>query len=329
MALRRRFSASGWLTDVRRYGATYFNYVGKPLAYILATPERDDDADNPMQLAFGNEANPNDIEIFERRFGCKVQDSYGSSEGGANIVRTSETPKNALGPLTENVRIFNADTGEECPPAQFNASGHLINALECIGEIASTTGPQLFEGYYHNEDAEHQRVHAGLYWSGDLAYRDEAGWAYFAGRGDDWIRVDGENFGSAPIEELISRHPDVVLSAVYAVPDPRVGDQVMACVQFRPNASVTVLELDAHLRAQPDLGTKWLPRFIRVTESMPVTVTSKVLKRQLRAERWTCSDPVWWRPEPSGELRPLTSADLGTIRSQFEQYGRTAVLDLV
>jgi fatty-acyl-CoA synthase len=329
MALRRRFSASGWLTDVRRYGATYFNYVGKPLAYILATPERDDDADNPMMLAFGNEANPNDIETFERRFGCKVQDSYGSSEGGANIVRTPGTPKNALGPLTETVRIFSPDTGEECPPAEFDAAGHLTNALDCIGEIASTTGPQLFEGYYHNEDAEHQRVHAGLYWSGDLAYRDEAGWAYFAGRGDDWIRVDGENFGSAPIEGLIARHPDVVLSAVYAVPDSRVGDQVMACVQLRPDSTATALDLDAHLRAQPDLGTKWLPRFVRVTKSMPVTATSKVLKRQLRSERWTCSDPVWWRPDPAGDLRPLTPADLDTIRSQFERYGRTAVLDLV
>jgi fatty-acyl-CoA synthase len=329
MALRRRFSASGWLTDVRRYGATYFNYVGKPLAYILATPEKDDDADNPMQLAFGNEANANDIEVFERRFGCKVQDSYGSSEGGANIVRTPGTPKNALGPLTETVRIFNPDTEEECPPAEFDDNGHLVNAVDCIGEIASTTGPQLFEGYYHNEDAEQQRVHAGLYWSGDLAYRDGAGWAYFAGRGDDWIRVDGENFGSAPIEGLISRHPDVVLSAVYAVPDPRVGDQVMACVQLRPGATATALDLDAHLRAQPDLGTKWLPRFIRITEVMPVTATSKVLKRQLRAERWTCPDPVWWRPEPSADPRPLTTTDLDTIRSQFEQYGRTAVLDLV
>jgi fatty-acyl-CoA synthase len=329
MALRRRFSASGWLTDVRRYGATYFNYVGKPLAYILATPEKPDDADNPMQLAFGNEANPNDIAVFERRFACKVQDSYGSSEGGANIVRTPETPRDALGPLTDSVRIFNPDTGEESPPAEFDSAGHLINALECIGEIASTTGPKLFEGYYHNADAEHQRVHAGLYWSGDLAYRDEDGWAYFAGRGDDWIRVDGENFASAPIEGLISRLPDVVLSAVYAVPDPRVGDQVMACVQLRPGSTVTVEDLDAHLRAQPDLGTKWLPRFVRVTEEMPVTVTSKVLKRQLRAERWTCSDPVWWRPEPSAGLQPLSPADLDTIRSQFEQYGRLGVLDLV
>jgi fatty-acyl-CoA synthase len=329
MALRRRFSASGWLSDVRRYGATYFNYVGKPLAYILATPEKDDDADNPMELAFGNEANPNDIEQFERRFGCQVRDSYGSSEGASNIVRTPSTPRSALGPLTENVRIFNPDSGEECPPAHFDDTGHLTNAVEAIGEIASRNGPRIFEGYYNNEEAEEQRVHAGLYWSGDLAYRDVDGWAYFAGRSDDWIRVDGENFGSAPIESLIGRHPDVVLTAVYAVPDPSVGDQVMACVQLRPGATADMAALDAHMKAQPDLGTKWLPRFVRVTDHMPVTVTSKILKRELRADRWESEDPVWWRPQPGAELRPLTGEDLTVIRQEFERHGRTAVLDLV
>jgi len=329
MALRRRFSASGWLSDVRRYGATYFNYVGKPLAYILATPEKDDDADNPLEIAFGNEANPNDIEQFERRFGCTVRDSYGSSEGASNIIRTPTTPKSALGPLTDSVRIFNPDTGEECPPARFDAAGHLTNAAEAIGEIASKSGPRIFEGYYNNEEAEQQRVHAGLYWSGDLAYRDVDGWAYFAGRSDDWIRVDGENFGSAPIESLIGRHPDVVLVAVYAVPDARVGDQVMACVQLRPGATVDAQTLDKHMKAQPDLGTKWLPRFVRISSNMPVTATSKILKRELRAERWECQDPVWWRPQTGAELRPLTGADLRTIREEFERHGRTAVLDLV
>ncbi len=328
MALRRRFSASGWLPDVRRYGATFFNYVGKPLAYILATPERPDDAHNPLKMAFGNEANPKDIEVFERRFGCKVQDSYGSSEGASNIVRTPTTPKRALGPITETVRVFNRDTGEECPAARFDPSDRMTNAAEAIGEIASTLGPKLFEGYYGNEEADRQRVHDGLYWSGDLAYRDEDGWAYFAGRGDDWLRVDGENFGSAPVEALIARHPDVMLVVVYAVPDPRVGDQVMACVQLRPGSTVDATTLDAHIRTQPDLGTKWLPRFLRFTSQMPTTATSKVLVRQLRYEHWECAEPVWWRPEPGGALRELSAQDRATLRAEFDRNGRSGALTL-
>ena len=66
LALGERFSASGFLDDVRRFGATYMNYVGKPLAYVLATPERPDDADNPLRIAFGNEANEKDIAAFSR-----------------------------------------------------------------------------------------------------------------------------------------------------------------------------------------------------------------------------------------------------------------------
>jgi fatty-acyl-CoA synthase len=329
MALRRRFSASGWLPDVRRYGATYFNYVGKPLSYILATPEREDDADNPVEIAFGNEANPGDIEQFERRFGCRVMDSYGSSEGAAVIVRTPGTPKAALGPVTDTVRIYDPATGQECPPARFDDAGRISNQAEAIGEIASSTGPAAFEGYYGNEEAQRQRVHSGLYWSGDLAYRDDDGWVYFAGRGDDWIRVDGENFSGAPVEALISRHPDVMLAAVYAVPDPRVGDQVMACVQLRPGSAADAQALDAHLRKQPELGTKWLPRFLRITSSMPTTATSKVLKRQLRAERWECQDAVWWRPQPAADLRPLTAADLAAIREEFGRHGRARALTLL
>ena len=75
MVLRERFSASQFLPDVRRYGVTYFNYVGKPLAYILATPEADDDADNTLRRCFGNEAAEADVARFAERFGCTVQDA--------------------------------------------------------------------------------------------------------------------------------------------------------------------------------------------------------------------------------------------------------------
>ncbi|HET9891781.1 MAG TPA: AMP-binding protein, partial [Mycobacterium sp.] len=96
MALRRKFSASNFFVDVRRYGATYANYVGKPLSYVLATPERPDDADNPLRAVYGNEGVPDDIERFGRRFGCVVQDGFGSTEGGVAIARTPETPAGSL-----------------------------------------------------------------------------------------------------------------------------------------------------------------------------------------------------------------------------------------
>ena len=74
IALRRRFSASGFFPDVRRFGATYANYVGKPLTYILATPPAPDDGDNPLRVAYGNEGAPRDLGRFATRFGVQVVD---------------------------------------------------------------------------------------------------------------------------------------------------------------------------------------------------------------------------------------------------------------
>ena len=280
MALRRKFSASDFLVDVRRYGATYANYVGKPLSYVLATPEQPDDADNPLRAVYGNEGVPGDIDRFGRRFGCVVQDGFGSTEGGVAIARTPDTPAGALGPLPEGVEIVDPDTGEPCPAG-------------VVGELVNTAGPGRFEGYYNDEAAEAERMAGGVYHSGDLAYRDDAGYAYFAGRLGDWMRVDGENLGAAPIERVLLRYPDVTEVAVYAVPDPVVGDQVMAALVMAPGAEFDADKFRAFLAEQPDLGPKQWPSYVRISAELPRTVTFKVLKRQLSAEGVDCGDPVW------------------------------------
>jgi len=95
-ATRPKFSASGFLHDVRRFRATFFNYVGKSLSYILATPEQPDDADNTLERGFGTEASERDIDEFQRRFGCRIVEGYGMSEGGAVIRRVPDMPKCAL-----------------------------------------------------------------------------------------------------------------------------------------------------------------------------------------------------------------------------------------
>jgi fatty-acyl-CoA synthase len=280
MALRRKFSASNFIVDVRRYGATYANYVGKPLSYVLATPEQPDDAHNPLRAVYGNEGVPDDIERFGRRFGCVVQDGFGSTEGGVAIARTPDTPAGSLGPLPDGIDIVDPETGASCPPG-------------VIGELVNTAGPGRFEGYYNDKDAEAERMAGGVYHSGDLAYRDDAGYAYFAGRLGDWMRVDGENLGAAPIERVLLRHPDVTEVAVYPVPDPVVGDQVMAALVMAPGTEFDDEKFRAFLAEQPDLGPKQWPSYVRISTELPRTVTFKVLKRLLAAQGIDCGDPVW------------------------------------
>ncbi len=313
VALRERFSASRFLTDVRRYGATYFNYVGKPLSYILDTPELPDDADNPLRRVFGNEAAPADVQRFATRFGCTVQDAYGSTEGGATVQRTPDTPRGALGRALPGTLIIDPETGEECPRAVFSDEGRLLNAGQAIGEMVSQTGGAGFEGYWHNAEAEASRVRNGWYWTGDLAYRDENDFFYFAGRDYDWLRVDGENFAAAPVEELLQRHPDVVLASVYAVPDVAVGDQVMATLLLHDGRIFDPGQFAEFLAGHPDMGTKWAPKYVRINDQLPVTATTKVLKRLLRAEGWHCSEPVWWRPERDAPFRLLRPEDAETL----------------
>ena len=141
------------------------------------------------------------------------------------------------------------------------------------------------------------------------------------------MRVDGENFSAAPVERILARHADVVLAAVYAVPDPDVGDRVMAALQLRPGAAFDPEGFAAFLAAQPDLGTKWAPRFVRVAATLPVTETSKVLKRVLRRDRWETDDEVWWQPEKGGAYRRLTPADVDALRAEFAARGRQPVLE--
>ena len=280
MVLRRKFSASGFLPDIRHYGATYANYVGKPLSYVLATPERPDDADNPLRSVYGNEGAPADIDRFAARFGCRVIDGFGSTEGGIAIGRTPDTPDGALGPIPDGVEIIDVDTGEPCP-------------VGVVGELVNVTGAGRFEGYYNDPEANAQRMAGGIYHSGDLAYRDDAGYAYFSGRLGDWLRVDGENLGTAPIERVLARHPDVTEVAVYAVPDPAVGDQVMAALVLASGAEFDTDKFRAFLAEQTDLGPKQWPSYVRVGTNLPRTATYKVLKRQLSAEGLDCADPVW------------------------------------
>lgn len=328
VVLRRRFSASELIPDSRRYGCTFFNYVGRALSYVLAVPEAPDDADNPLRWCLGSEASPRDRREFRRRFGCLVIEGYSSSEGAVVIQPFAGMPKDALGRPAEGVDVvvLDAETGRECPRAKFDDGHVLLNAEEAIGEIVGRDSLSSFEGYYANPEATAERGRHGWYWTGDLGYRDADGTFYFAGRNADWLRVDGENFAAWPVEQLLERFPGVAGVVVYSVPDPRTGDQVMAALQLEAGTAFDPSAFASFLSDQPDLGTKWAPRFVRIVDEIPVTATGKVDRKPLRAEKWVTGDPVWWRPPRSDTYRLFDGHDAFRLHKEFEDAGRMGML---
>ncbi len=331
LAVRPRFSASAFIDDVRHFGATKFSYVGKAIAYILATPERPDDADNTLKSAFGTEASVRDRSRFRKRFGCLLIEGYGQSEGGAAINPVMGTPKGALGKPVDglDLAVISPESGKECARALFDDDGRLLNAGQSIGEIVNRSGRGRFEGYYHREDAEQERLRGGWYWTGDLGYVDAEGFFYFAGRSGDWLRVDSENFAAGPVEAVLSRNPDLAVVAVYPVPDTAsgAGDQVMVALETVPGRPFDPDDFAAWLVAQPDLGPKWLPRYVRVSSSLPQTATGKVTKVGLRSEAWVCDEPVWWRPLEIDELRfeRLDDDDRAKLAAGLAENGRPPI----
>ena len=331
VSLGRRFSASGFLPDVRHYKATYFNYTGKPLAYLLAQPERADDADNTLRVAFGNEGSPEVVDNVARRFGVELIDAYGATEGGVAVNRDARTPSGALGRVPEHVKVVD-DDGNEKVRAELDGRGRVLNAEECVGEIVNTQGVGPFEGYYNNDDATSKTTRFGWYWSGDLGYKDGRDFLYFAGRNADWIRVDGENFPAGPIEAALGAAPGVVVAAVYGVPDDQAGDQVMASLVVADEAAFDIDDFARWLDEQGAIGAKWRPRYVRILRDPPTTGTNKIVKRTLVHQKFrhdrTGGDPCFVRARGEARYRGFTAADEVALRDSFEHYGRDRFWDL-
>ncbi|MFI6053018.1 AMP-binding protein [Streptomyces violascens] len=316
VALRDRFSASGFLDDVRAYGATYFTYVGRAIQYVLATPARPDDRDHALRTGFGTEAGAVDADRFAQRFGVRLVEGYGSSEGGAAIQRTPGTPPGAIGRPAPggDLAVVDPSTGRECERARFDEAGRLLNGADAIGELVNK-GPSPFERYWRNASADAERRRGGWYWTGDLFFRDTEGFLYFAARADDRLRVDSENLAAAMIENILARWERVTGVAVYAVPDPVTGDQVMAALSLRSAFDPSAFR--EFLASQPDLGTKMAPRFVRVLRRLPVTATNKVHRAVLRREGfWVGEGEVWWCPPGAESYRRLSEPEATAARPQ-------------
>ena len=122
LVLRRRFSASSFLPDIRATGATFFNTVGRAISYIVATPPTEHDRDHRLRYVLGPETSAQDKAEFTRRFGVPLVEGYGSSENAIVLKPVADARPGALGRASDgdDVAVVDPETGEELPRAVFD-----------------------------------------------------------------------------------------------------------------------------------------------------------------------------------------------------------------
>jgi len=145
----------------------------------------------------------------------------------------------------------------------------------------------LFKEYYLNDGMMHEVWHDGVYYTGDVAWRDEDGYFWFVGRADDVIKSSGYRIGPFEVESALMTHPAVVECAITGVPDEIRGQVVKATIilgdKYRPRAREELIrELQDHVK-QITAPYKY-PRIIEFVDELPKTISGKIRRKAIRAD---------------------------------------------
>lgn len=279
VVMQPRFEPVAALNLMRDEGVTIF--AGVPTMYwgLLGSLEDSgvdvEEIRAKLRIAMaGGAALPVEVhKEFEKRFGVVILEGYGLSETSP-VASFSELGQPArpgsIGVPIPGVemKLINPDPGVR----EDLADG------EDVGEIA-IKGPNIMKGYYGRPDATEAAIVDGWFRSGDLARKDEDGWYYIVDRSKDMIIRGGYNVYPREIEEVLLTHPDVSLVAVIGVPHESHGEEIKAVVIRNTGSTLTPEELVAWCKEQM-AGYKY-PRIIEFRDSLPMTATGKILKREL------------------------------------------------
>ena len=284
-AIGQRFSVSGFWPEVRRFGATVFDFMGATLTMLHKQPPRTDDADNSVRLGWGVPV-PETADDFERRFGLQLVELYGSTDAGLPMYHPVDVPrrKGSCGTVIDayDVRLFDDDGGE----VPFGEVGEIV---------VRPNEPSLMADGYFGMAEETVRSRRNLWFhTGDLARRDADGFFYFVGRRSDSIRRRGENISAFEVEEVVKLHPAVLDAAAYGVPSELTEDDVMVAVVVRAGEVVDMRELAAFCAGR--MARHMVPRYIDTVAELPRTPTEKVRKDSLRDRGVTAT--TWDRERP-------------------------------
>ena len=307
MVIRRKFSASQFLPEIREHNVTCMIYIGELCRYLLNTPEKPDDANTTLKKVMGNGLRPDIWMDFKNRFGLeRVCEFYGASEGNvsfANILNKDLT----VGMTSQEVALvrYNVDEDEIVRdnngfalPTEDGEPGLLV------GRITENT---VFEGYTDPAATESKvlrdLLEPGDAWfnSGDLLKVVDVGYSLgyphyqFVDRVGDTFRWKSENVSTNEVGEIINGHPAVKICNVYGVEVPGAdGRAGMAAITLEAGQQFDAAEFAAFVQAE--LPPFARPVFVRVQSELEVTGTFKLMKTELRKTGYDLNatdDPIY------------------------------------
>jgi len=319
-ASRRRFSASEFLDDVRRHGATAFVYVGELCRYLLRQAPTPGDREHRLRLAVGAGLRGDIWQTFRQRFGiARIVEMYGATEGNVNLMNRTGRIGSVGRPHPfqhRQVRLarFDVSTGEllrgpdgfliECPPGE---PGELLGRI-----TRRATMP--YDGYVDPQATAAKVAHSAFqagdayFRTGDLLRRDRDGYFYFVDRLGDTFRWKGENVATQEVAEILNGAPGVSETNVYGVELPGADGRVgMAAIVLAPGTPFDAAGFYSRAEQLPAYAR---PLFVRIVSTMDVTGTLKQRKADLQRQGYaptTVADPVYVRDAAARTYVPLTA----------------------
>ena len=273
MSLIPRFDPATVLAAVQRDRATIFEGVPAMFIGLLSHPSLDEFDLSSLRIAISGGASiPGPVlDAFEQRFGLLILEGYGLTETASTTTfnrseadrRVYSVGKPIWGTQTQ---VWDSE-GKPLPAGQEN-----------VGEVV-TRGLHVMKGYLDNPEATADALRGGWFHTGDLGYFDKDGFLFIAGRSKELIIRGGYNVYPLEIEDVLHAHPAVAEAAVVGIGDPRLGEEVKACVVLRPGAEVSAPELIAFCKER--LAAYKYPRVIEFRAELPKNALGKILKDQL------------------------------------------------
>ena len=349
--LRKKFSVRRFISDILDHGVTFWSYVGEPVHYVVnhtemlfkgdeeqIAKELTNHPQNRFRFALGNGASAVDQEKFTRWYGMEhIYEAYGQSEAVVMMFGHPGVPRGSVGEVMEVEAQIHNSNGVQCPLAKFDDDGNVINYNQAVGQLVRVNSQEKFLGYYDDPEATAKKCIDGIFYSGDLGYMSEESgirYFFFAGRTDDWIRKDGENFSAEPIGEELTNHPHVLRAVAYGIPNIVSSDLVMAALVLNEGENFDPIEFYQWcMKSQRagHLGEKWVPDYIRVISRFDHTVTNKI---QIAAVRRLQINPngvddskVYWRQRGDERFREFSDIDYAKMRKQYMMQERLIMLD--